>query len=282
MDRHPTASFDIFTLRNVFQFLKRKSLCRLRNVNQQFNHIIESEFSETPYLLLPGIEYCNDKWWWATDGMFLKRMPLEVLAQLPTSKFVRFSELNLYVNENLPLTDLSSMGHIWENKRVEISWPDDLVPSAEFADVLAKCKHLDGSKQYSNASLSILRGLITGNCRTLRLMDNCFSPTTSEIPWSGIMDFMFRPAEKSYGFSHIMSLKTQELPNHEECLAFVEAVKKKFICVAIDLSFLFYWNAYSFHDGTIPFAYDDFCVQNLKTDQYLTFKCLGIGFELRV
>lgn len=90
--------------RDIFGFLARSELCYLLQHCHHINGIIEQDFSNTPYLVLPRLDYTKGQWKWSTDKNFFNNlagsddeiathslvpMPAQMREQL-SKKFLRF------------------------------------------------------------------------------------------------------------------------------------------------------------------------------------------------
>ncbi|KAI1692459.1 hypothetical protein Ddc_23604 [Ditylenchus destructor] len=288
MDRKPQPNvpplpfqFELFY--NILTCFDRRELCHLRNVNRRHYIVIERKFGTTPPYLVFDEQYLSRySWKW---GMPVEEIPSDVRDQLPTSKFVRFksSELMVY-NPSESNIDVLSISHVWENQKLTLNCASNFVWNEEWANMAAKAKHLEVLN--GQGSISYLRQLTSGNCVRLSLTNwsqllDTVTLVTVEIPWQHILDFLFQPNPKD---TKCILFRTNNPFNHYkvEILQFLQQVKQKFLDSLDSVHFTFAWESFP-NRNTFTFdgpGFDDFIVQNRRTQQRLCFRLTVQEFRL--
>ncbi|KAI1695755.1 hypothetical protein Ddc_21003 [Ditylenchus destructor] len=307
MDRKPQPNvpplrFQFGLIYNILSCFDRRELCHLRNVNRQHYTVIERKFGITPpYLVFDEQYLCKPMFSWKWGNPY-EKIPSDVRVQLPTSKFVRFKSSELLVhNPSESNIDVLSISHLWENQKLTLNCASNFVWSEEWANMAAKAKYLEleveGLIPYlrkakyleildGQGSLSYLRQLTSGNCVRLSLtnwtvtLDTVFHP---KIPWQHILDFLFKPNPKD---TKCFEFRTHNPFNHYEVeiIQFLQQVKQKFLDSLDSVHFSFALESFP-NDNTFTFdgpGFDDFIVQNRRTQQRLRFRSTVQEFRLAV
>ncbi|KAI1716269.1 hypothetical protein DdX_07310 [Ditylenchus destructor] len=262
-------------IRDALKHFGRIDLCRLRNVGCHFENTIETDFAASPpYLLLDSLEYTTDHHWkWQKDSdSDCLDIPDEVLSQLRTSKFVRFEWSHIVCDINLRPLDIMPFNHLWKGQNLRISWTDEFLPTTEFACALAECKMLQVDS--GSGTVAVLRELLSNNCDWVSITDLAYAPNTVEMDWTAVKDYLLRPAGISDP-GYIVSITTDEPPNYQETLNFINSVKEKFESAALRLKFHFRWNVQNEQA-----EYPSFSIRNSQIQQLLNLMGDTHGFAL--
>ncbi|KAI1706713.1 hypothetical protein DdX_12925 [Ditylenchus destructor] len=270
----PFTRLSLSLLRDTLAFFNRLDLCHLLTVNHRFNRLIEKEFSTKPYLLLHWLYYADGRWRWIqTVGPPLP-LPKDVLAQLPTSKFVRFEfvrvERDLSSKSLFSQIDFSSfyqfvVSVLWTviTRMLAFMLPTPETLGSFETKVMLPISHVWESQWLRinmdsdivptvefaraiskardiwlccNGILGLLDKLLAGNCYSAIIGD--LSANLVAMPWAEIVGHLF---ERS--FKRIM-IFTPRPPNGAQLARFnlfLDEVKMRFHAADMPVTFYFVW-----------------------------------------
>ncbi|KAI1711266.1 hypothetical protein Ddc_12963 [Ditylenchus destructor] len=282
MNSKPIPVLHYDTLRDILANFDRKTLCRLQDVNIRFNLIIDREFKDSPpYLVFRKLwiksladhtRHLNDDSEMWVGSRSSVPVTSTVLQNIAASRFIRFDHLYFLCNEHFHPNEILPMSHAWENGVLSLLWydVDNFRATEQFLRYFGSCQKLvmDGSN-----AISILHELNVAKYRRLQIWDKDYNPDAQEIPWTKILDFLFRGGADSDKPNHI-EIDTNQLPNLERALEFVDSVKKRFETAEVALNFSFVWHSNHGPFENIPYGEDEHVtfpsidVQNNRTKQH--------------
>ncbi|KAI1710376.1 hypothetical protein DdX_10735 [Ditylenchus destructor] len=275
----PIAALYFTVIRESFAFCDRKNLSNLRLVNKNFNDIVEREFASAPYLVLKELNYNDTEWNFEAKDRF-RTLKKKALRQIPGSKFLRFSEVYIAFDGNFCPKDALKMSHIWEDSILDISSTNDVTLTRELVCSLTTCMEL---RIVSLNAMSFLRESISGSCRDVSIWDVGYSPDEVQVPWAVILDFMFASALDS-GTRRSLSIQTEQLPDPEQSVGFINTVKERFEASKLPLYFYLSWHADIHGRGYDRYGqvYTSSHHRNLRSMQCLMVDGYESGFTLEI
>ncbi|KAI1702575.1 hypothetical protein Ddc_17000 [Ditylenchus destructor] len=193
-------------LRDIFAHFNRPELSQISETNRRVNAIIEKHFASSPLLIFEYVHYKNGVWKWIdtalNDQVEAWPMSDSQIAQLPTSKFLRFkiSNFNFFENKfkaimNLifkkrnpaqwimsfmfkqrsPLEMLKAHQHLWEGGLLRI-FAMDFWCSKELASIVNTSHNL---LLLAPGAFDVLPQLIRGSSKHIAVDDFGFIPHIS-------------------------------------------------------------------------------------------------------
>ncbi|KAI1703305.1 hypothetical protein Ddc_16623 [Ditylenchus destructor] len=215
-NRSPAVDLSSDSLHDILAFFDRKCLSRLRSVDSRFNQTIQREFATAPYLVLEKFssKCVVDQGRWITDGAMVD----QILAE----KFVRFKHADVMSGDRAYIMNVFSTSEPWQTFDLKLSAKFKLTKYN--ARRLAKCEKVNSIS--FRGRLNLLPELLLGNCRKLTVSDDLFKTADSaSVPWTKILDFLFRPSE-TYDVRHHIGITTKDPPGYAEYLQFIDQMKQ--------------------------------------------------------
>ncbi|KAI1708486.1 hypothetical protein DdX_11874 [Ditylenchus destructor] len=233
----PVLSRDEF--RDVFTFCSRRQLCRIRQVSQLLNKIIQREFSAAPLHDLDSLTYTNNFWrsFFDDDGILdfgvISKSLRDVLI---ASKYLRFYHTNISFDHELKLSDLQDMSHLWINRELTIDWSVNRFDlTEELSQLVSQSKTVN---IYGNNAIAALSHLLKGNCEKIRIKDN--RPISGKLPLAEIAEFLYKPCAEPRAKRELeLVLCCDRNSYREEWKEFIVSVEQKFTQASSPVYFFF-------------------------------------------
>ncbi|KAI1699029.1 hypothetical protein Ddc_18768 [Ditylenchus destructor] len=288
--------------RDIFALFNRPELSRISETNRRVNAIIEKHFVSSPRLTIDYLHYKNGVWKWSDDVDFNESedkleaaaspMSDSQIAQLPTSKFLRFKELKFIFYKGCPLEVLKAHQHLWEDSRLRIV-AMDFWCSSELASIVNTSHDL---LLLVPGAFDVLPQLIRGNINHVAVLDLGFTPDSSnavvastnvdsivnytkQLPLDDINNFLFNNACKNDQCSPFhLNITTTYMPTYWQEI--VDSIKQKFLKAPDPSEFCFVisgqFNWPQAHDWTLRHGHSKKELRFRISDLFFRLYCTNI------
>ncbi|KAI1703099.1 hypothetical protein Ddc_16693 [Ditylenchus destructor] len=247
---------------DIFALFNRPELSRISETNRRVNAIIEKHFASSPRLVFDYVFYKSIGWKWSDDadlnqfigmlGDTASPMSDSQIAQMPTSKFLRFRRSDFYFDKEYPLDLLEAHKHLWIGGRLTVFAPD-FWRSTELPQFASLVNTSHDLHMYVPGALDMLSNLFLGSVKHIEISDACFPHDSSnanrlvdsifnytkQLPVVEITNFLFNNAcRKDQCRRMHLNISTKYTPKY--CEKVVDSIKQKFLNTTDPSEFYFH------------------------------------------
>ncbi|KAI1697276.1 hypothetical protein Ddc_19811 [Ditylenchus destructor] len=208
---------------DIFALFNRPELSRISETNRRVNAIIEKHFASSPRLVFDYVYYKSvgssiREWKWSADFNIdgdmgeldthtAPPMSDSQIAQLSTSKFLRFRRSDFYFDKEYPLDLLEAHKHLWIDSRLTV-FATDFWRSTELPQLASLVNTSHDLCLLVPGALDMLSNLFLGSVKHIHIEDACFPLDSSnantiadsifnytkQLPVNDITNFLFNNA----------------------------------------------------------------------------------------
>ncbi|KAI1733334.1 hypothetical protein Ddc_02261 [Ditylenchus destructor] len=288
----PASSMYSGILRDVFSFHTRRDVLKLSPTCRRFNGVIENDLAySAPYIVMSCLWYTKYaqtfydsagvyEWRWdvSCGGALLSKMPEEVIAKLPSAKFVRFKNVNISLHSVAnPLDLLEAIKHVWKGYSLTVFGESDM-PWMELAGLISVASpaliYLNGNGSF--AAVEKLIRLKNGP-DWIDVKDETKGQTARDIPIVDIVDFLCRPL--SVKACRWLKIWSSEALNEGKGNEIIEAIEKKFVNSKKPIAFMCSWMTVLSLNSLLSRSWNSRDVINPQSGQLLNIKTSEAGSE---
>ncbi|KAI1694329.1 hypothetical protein Ddc_22192 [Ditylenchus destructor] len=235
---------------DIYALFNRPELSRISETNRRVNEIIEKS-SRLPRMVFDYVYYKSIGDWKCSDGYNIEGyinvgaaatpMSDSQIAQLSTSKFLRFRHSEFMFAKENPLDMLEAHKHLWIDNRLTVL-ATDFWCSTKLPQLASLVNTSHNLNMFVPGALDMLSNLFLGSITDINIIDNCFpvigsnsrttadsiSNYTKQLPVDDINNFLFNKVciiDQCRPFR--LKIKTNYTP--ENCQKVVDSIKEKFL-----------------------------------------------------
>ncbi|KAI1714492.1 amiloride-sensitive sodium channel domain-containing protein [Ditylenchus destructor] len=279
-------------LREVFSFHTRRDMLKLSPTCRSFNIVIENDLADSaPYIVMSCLWYTKYaqtfydsagvyEWRWdvSCGGALLSKMPKEVIATLPSAKFVRFQNVNISLHSVAnPLDLLESVKHVWKGYSLTVFGESDM-PWLELAGLISVASpaqlYLNGNGSFA-AVEKLLR--LKNGPEWIDIKDETKGQAMHNIPIVNIVGFLFKPL--SIKACRWLKIWSSEALNDDKGNEIIDAIEKKFLNSKKPVAFMCSWMTVISLTSLLSRSWNSRDVTNAQSGQLLNIKTSEAGSE---
>ncbi|KAI1712379.1 hypothetical protein Ddc_12418 [Ditylenchus destructor] len=231
-------------VRDIFALFTRSEIAQLTEASRRYKALIESEFATSPCVIVAYLHFQDGQWRWSTHAPASNQslddlrtsaqpMPLRKIAQLTSSKFLRFKHSDFVFTYCNPMDVIWESKHLFQNGGLRIEHEacgKNFKCLTEVGDRINMGHYLHLSVP---GSLKVLSQILSGSFNHISIKDNA-NNTAKQLPVAHVVDFLFRarygPCQCSEPTSLVVS--THRAPKCEFYEEIISAIEKKFLATS--------------------------------------------------